>query len=65
MVVEETEKLREPKDTAIFQQRMKAWYPILDPKWVIVGLFGFGCLFVPLGEFWVGLFVLTVTFWLF
>lgn len=39
----------EPKDGALYQQRMKAWYPILHPVWVIAGLFILGIVFVPVG----------------
>jgi hypothetical protein len=40
---------REPKDIAVFQQRMRAWTPILDPKWVIFVLFVIGAVCVPIG----------------
>lgn len=39
----------EPKDGALYQQRMKAWYPILHPVWVIGGLFVLGIVFIPVG----------------
>lgn len=39
----------EPKDGALYQQRMKAWYPILHPVWVICGLFVLGIVFIPVG----------------
>ncbi len=39
----------EPADTALKQQRMKAWNPILDPVWVIAALIIIGAAFVPTG----------------
>jgi len=39
----------EPKDGALYQQRMKAWYPILHPVWVIAGLLILGIVFIPVG----------------
>mmetsp|Transcript_26104 Transcript_26104/g.38627 ORF Transcript_26104/g.38627 Transcript_26104/m.38627 type:complete len:376 (-) Transcript_26104:41-1168(-) len=38
-----------PLDTAVRQQRMKAWTPILHPVWVILTLIAVGAAFVPLG----------------
>lgn len=38
-----------PKDTALRQQRLKAWQPILHPVWVIVGFFVLGIVFLPVG----------------
>jgi hypothetical protein len=32
-----SEQTRRPPDTALRQQRVKAWYPVLDPWWVIGG----------------------------
>jgi hypothetical protein len=40
---------RRPIDTAIRQQRMKAWQPILDPTYVIAALFVFGGIFLVTG----------------
>ena len=42
---------RRPVDTAIRQQRMKSWQPILDPFFVIVGLFVLGVVFVATGKY--------------
>ena len=42
--------VNEPPDTAVFQQRMKAWHPILHPAWVIGTFFALGAVFVPSGE---------------
>jgi len=45
-----TEPLKnDPKNGAVYQQRMKAWYPILHPVWVIGALFVIGVVFVPVG----------------
>ncbi len=41
--------VNQPADTALKQQRIKAWNPILDPLYVIVGLFIIGVAFVPTG----------------
>lgn len=41
--------LNEPPDTALKQQRMKAWNPILDPTYVILALFIIGVIFTPIG----------------
>lgn len=47
-----TEPLKnDPKNGAVYQQRMKAWYPILHPVWVIGALFVIGVVFVPVGTF--------------
>ena len=40
---------RQPPNTALKQQRIKAWNPILDPVWVIVTLLIMGAAFVPIG----------------
>ena len=42
---------RKPADTAIRQQRIKAWHPILDPLWVIITFLIMGGVFVPVGRF--------------
>lgn len=46
-----SEQTRRPLDTALRQQRVKAWYPVLDPWWVIGGFLVVGAIFVPTGEF--------------
>jgi hypothetical protein len=38
-----------PADTALKQQRMRAWLPILDPVYVITTLLIIGASFVPAG----------------
>lgn len=45
-MAEQTER---PPDTALHQQRIDAWHPILDPVWVIVALFYLGVILVPTG----------------
>lgn len=45
---EETQT-RRPKDTALRQQRMKSWQPILDPWYVIAAFAAIGAIFVPVG----------------
>jgi len=45
-----SEQTRRPADTALLQQRVKAWYPILDPWWVIAGFAILGAIFVPVGK---------------
>lgn len=44
-----TTATREPLDTAVRQQRMKAWTPILHPVWVIATLIIIGVTFIPIG----------------
>ena len=46
-----SEQTNRPLDVALYQQRVKAWSPILDPWWVIAGLLYFGIIMVPVGEF--------------
>lgn len=41
--------INQPPDTALKQQRMKAWNPILDPLYVILALFAIGAAFIPTG----------------
>jgi len=38
-----------PKSSDFLQQRLKAWQPILTPKWVIISFAIVGCIFVPIG----------------
>ena len=45
----QTRGSREPPDKSIFQQRMKAWNPILDPVWVTFSLLVLGAAFIPVG----------------
>ena len=45
----DTAPSRKPQDSAIKQQRLKAWQPILTPKWVIGTFLVIGIIFVPLG----------------
>ena len=39
-----------PADTAVNQQRMKSWNPILDPLWVIGAYLILGAIFLPVGK---------------
>ena len=49
-VVSLSEQTRRPLDTALRQQRVDAWYPILHPWWVIGTFVILGAIFVPVGE---------------
>jgi hypothetical protein len=40
---------RRPPDSDFYQQRMKAWQPILTPKWVIITFLVIGIPFVIIG----------------
>lgn len=40
-----------PKDSPFYQQKLKAWQPILTPKWVIITFLLIGLPFVGIG-FW-------------
>jgi len=40
---------RRPAESAFKQQKLKAWQPILSPKWVISSFFGVGAVFIPIG----------------
>lgn len=42
-------KSRRPADVALTQQRMRAWHPLLDPKWVIAAYLLVGIVFIPTG----------------
>ena len=46
-----SQQTRRPLDTALRQQRVKAWYPVLDPWWVIGSFIVLGAIFVPIGKF--------------
>ena len=48
-VLDLADQLNRPGDTAFNQQRIPAWQPILDPVWVIIGLFYMGIIMVPVG----------------
>lgn len=43
------DQTQRPPDTALHQQRVNAWHPILDPVWVIAGFFYLGIIMVPVG----------------
>jgi hypothetical protein len=51
-VLDLREQTNRPNDTAFNQQRVPGWSPILDPVWVIIGLFYFGIIMVPVGTSW-------------
>jgi len=40
---------RRPKDSAVYQQRLNAWSPVLDPVYVIAAYFILGVCFIPAG----------------
>ncbi len=40
---------RRPSDSAFKQQKLKAWQPILTPKWVISCFTLVGAIFIPIG----------------
>lgn len=42
-------ELRRPANTPFKQQKLKAWQPILTPKWVISTFFIVGIVFIPIG----------------
>ena len=46
-ILDLAEQTNRPVDDSIHQQRVQAWHPILDPLWVIIGLFYLGIIFVP------------------
>jgi hypothetical protein len=46
-----SEQTQRPVDNAFNQQRINAWHPILDPVFVIIGLFYLGIIMVPTGTF--------------
>ncbi|KTW28086.1 hypothetical protein T552_01947 [Pneumocystis carinii B80] len=41
--------MRKPPNTDFYQQRLKAWHPILTPKYVFPIFFALGLIFIPLG----------------
>jgi hypothetical protein len=48
-----SEQTRRPLDTALRQQRVKAWYPVLDPWYVIFGFLAIGAIFIPTGMYFI------------
>ena len=48
---EDMNQSRRPGDVALMQQRMKAWQPLLSPRWVIAAYFAIALVFVPVGKF--------------
>ena len=49
-VLDLAEQTQRPVDNAFNQQRVNAWHPILDPVFVIIGLFYLGVILVPTGR---------------
>ncbi len=49
-VVSPEKMTNKPSDTAINQQRMKSWNPILHPVWVIGAYLILGAIFLPVGK---------------
>jgi len=45
----DAQQSRRPQDSPFFQQRLKAWQPILTPKWVVISFIIVGVIFVPIG----------------
>lgn len=41
--------LQPPADSPFYQQRLKAWQPILTPKWVVISFGIVGIIFLPIG----------------
>ena len=41
---------RRPTDVALMQQRMKAWQPLLSPRWVIAAYLVIAVIFIPIGK---------------
>lgn len=48
---EEEEDPKKPEDTDFRQQRLRAWQPLLTPKWVIITFFIVGFVFLPIGAY--------------
>jgi hypothetical protein len=44
-----SEQTRRPDDGALKQQRIRAWYPYLDPWWVIGTLYILAAIAIPVG----------------
>lgn len=44
-----SEQTQRPADTALNQQRVNAWHPILDPVWCTIALFYLGVILIPTG----------------
>jgi hypothetical protein len=47
--LDESEQLSRPLNVALYQQRIQAWHPVLDPTWVICALLYLAIIFVPTG----------------
>eukprot|EP01138_Halocafeteria_seosinensis_P016365 gb/GECG01016696.1/.p1 GENE.gb/GECG01016696.1/~~gb/GECG01016696.1/.p1 ORF type:complete len:347 (+),score=35.19 gb/GECG01016696.1/:1-1041(+) len=42
-------KSNRPKGSDFLQQRLKAWQPILTPRWIVAAFFIIGIVFIPVG----------------
>ena len=50
---DEAPQAGKPADTALKQQRMRAWFPILHPVWVIWTFVIISVAFIPTGMFFI------------
>jgi hypothetical protein len=50
-VLDPSEQTNRPLDVALYQQRINAWNPILDPVWVVIAFLYMGLIMVPVGMF--------------
>jgi hypothetical protein len=44
------EQTMRPPDLAVYQQRVVAWHPILDPNWMIYSYLILAAVLIPIGE---------------
>lgn len=49
-ILSRSEQKNRPLDTAIGQQRVKAWHPILDPEYCIYAYLFLAIIFIPVGK---------------
>ena len=50
VVLDLADQTNRPDDTAVQQQRVQAWHPILDPEWVIYWFLIMALIFIPVGK---------------
>ena len=50
-ILSRSEQINRPPDTAIGQQRVKAWHPILDPEYCIYAYLFLAIIFIPVGKY--------------
>jgi hypothetical protein len=48
--IEKNQISKEPSDTALHQQRMRAWNPVLDPIAVAITFLAISAIFIPVGK---------------